>query len=214
MTRKPPRKNSYICWTFVITLILIWKKLFGIKKKSTREELGNNCYNNHMPPNNLPKYIPGEEIIFEIRPSFFILASQILALVVGTGFLLALFYFSTLATPIFYIVVGFVGIFIAGILFLNWRAAVYRLTNKRVENRVGFFGSREEEISHDDIQAVDVQQSNVGKIFNFGTVMIKAAGASREVDFTNVASPKQIANRIEDLAILASRRKRPAVSPQ
>lgn len=167
-----------------------------------------------MPQNNLPKYIPGEEIIFEIRPSVFILFAELLGLVILIAGIISLFYFSGLANTIFYLVAGAVGVFATIVMFLYWRSTVYILTSKRVENRIGIFGSREEEISHDDIQAVDVHQSILGKIFNFGTVMIKAAGASREVDFTNVASPKQIANRIEDLAIEASRRKRPVTNPQ
>jgi len=167
-----------------------------------------------MPPENLPKYIPGEEVIFEIRPSVFILIAEVLGLVIAIGGIMVLFYFSGMANTIFYLVTSAVGILTAAVMFLYWRSTVYILTSKRVENKVGIFGSREEEISHDDIQAIDVHQSILGKVFNFGTVMIKAAGASREVDFTNVTSPKQIANRIEDLAILASRRRRPVNNPQ
>lgn len=167
-----------------------------------------------MPQESLPKYIPGEEIIFEIRPSVFILLAEILGLVILIGGIMTLFYFSGFGSTVFYIVTSAVGIFVAIVMFLYWRSTVYILTSKRVENKVGIFGSREEEISHDDIQAIDVHQSILGKTFNFGTVMIKAAGASREVDFTNITSPKQIANRIEDLAILASRRRRPVNNPQ
>lgn len=166
-----------------------------------------------MPQGDLSKLVPGEEIIFEIRPSVFILFAELLGLVILIAGIISLFYFSGLANTVFYLVAGGVGIIVTMIMFLYWRSTIYRLTSKRVENRIGIFGSREEEISHDDIQAVDVQQSILGKAFNFGTVMIKAAGASREVDFTNIASPKQIADKIEDLAILAGRRKRPVIPP-
>ena len=167
-----------------------------------------------MPQGDLSKLVPGEEIIFEIRPSVFILFAELLGLVILIAGILYIFYVSGLANIVLYLIVGGVGIIVTSIMFLYWRSTIYRLTSKRVENRIGIFGLREEEISHDDIQAVDVQQSILGKVFNFGTVMIKAAGASREVDFTNIASPKQIANRIEDLAIEASRRRRPVTNPQ
>ncbi|MDP3014519.1 MAG: PH domain-containing protein [Candidatus Subteraquimicrobiales bacterium] len=167
-----------------------------------------------MPQENLPKYVPGEEVIFEIRPSVFILIAEVLGLVIAIGGIMILFYFSGMANTIFYLVTSAVGILTAAVMFLYWRSTVYILTSKRVENRVGIFGSREEEISLDDIQAVDVQQSILGTIFGFGTVMIKAAGALREVDFTNVASPKRVADRVGDLAIEASRGKHLVEKPQ
>ena len=157
-------------------------------------------------------YIPGEEIIFEIRPSVFILIAEVLGVVLAITGVSFLFYFSGMATALFYIIASAVGIFAAAVAFLYWRSTVYILTTKRVENRVGVFGSREEEISLDDVQAVDVQQHIWGTMFGFGTVMIKAAGASREVDFTNISSPKIIANRIEDLAMPKGRRPSPALA--
>ena len=161
----------------------------------------------------LTESVPGEVTIFEIRPSVFILFAELLGLVILIAGILYIFYVSGLANIVLYLIAGGVGIIVTSIMFLYWRSTIYRLTSKRVENRIGIFGSREEEISHDDIQAVDVQQSNIGKIFNFGTVMIKAAGLSREVDFTNIARPKMIADKIEDLAIEAGKRKRPVVTP-
>jgi len=157
-------------------------------------------------------YIPGEEIIFEIRPSVFILVAEISGVVLAIIGISSLFYFSGMATALFYIIASIVGIFAAVVAFLYWRSTVYILTTKRVENRIGVFGSREEEISLDDVQAVDVQQHIWGTIFGFGTVMIKAAGASREVDFTNISSPKVIANKIEDLAMPKGRRPSPAIT--
>ena len=88
------------------------------------------------------------------------------------------------------------------------RATVYRLTTKRVENRIGVFGSREEEVELGNIQAVDVNQTFVGQIFGFGTVLIKASGEQREVDFVNISNPKIVASRIEDMAIAYTKMKK------
>lgn len=147
------------------------------------------------------KYIPGEEIIFEIRPSFFILAGQLLPLIVAVAGILAIFYFSGLYNFWLYLAVLVAGIIAALAVFLNWYFTIFRLTNKRVENRIGIFGSREEEIAIEDVQNVDVVTTFWGSIFSYGTVLVKAAGASREVDFTNIASPKKIANKIEDMVL-------------
>ena len=147
------------------------------------------------------RIVPGETLIFEIRPSFVVLFFSEIILIIAIILLMALFYFSGLASVWEYIIVGLVGVFVAFTVLLNWHFTIYRLTDKRVENRVGVFGSREEEIALDDVQAVDVDQTIIGTIFNFGTVLVKSAGAQREVDLTNVSNPKKIANRIEDLSI-------------
>jgi len=150
--------------------------------------------------------IPGEEPLFEIRPSFVILIVYEIEVMFGIAALMLMFYFSSLALFWFYLIIGAVGIFTALVVFLNWYFTIYRMTNKRVENHVGVFGSKEEEISLDDVQAVDVEQTFWGSIFGYGTILIKAAGEKREVDFVNIAKPKLVANRIEDLAMPRSRK--------
>jgi uncharacterized membrane protein YdbT with pleckstrin-like domain len=147
------------------------------------------------------KYVPGEEIIFEIRPSWFILAIQILPMIIGVAGILGIFAFTGLFNIWLYIVVLLVGIFVAFVIFLNWYFTIYRLTNKRVENQSGIFGRREEEIALQDVQAVDNERTFWGRIFGYGTVIIKAAGQFREVDFTNISQSKKVADQIEDMAI-------------
>jgi len=145
------------------------------------------------------RYIPGEKIIFEIRPSVVILIARLSPLLVAIAGIIAIFIFVNIKYSWVYLVVGLVGVFVGVIIFLSWYYSVFRLTNKRVENRYGIIGSREEEITLDDVQAVDVESNFWGAIFNFGTVVIKAAGSSREVDFTDIHNAKKVANQIEDL---------------
>jgi uncharacterized membrane protein YdbT with pleckstrin-like domain len=144
--------------------------------------------------------VPGEEVIFEIRSSKFILVSLMAVLALAICLLIALFYFVGINNIFIFIAIAFVGLLIELIIFLWWRSTVFRLTTKRVENRYGIIASREEQITLDDIQAVDVENNFWGAIFNYGTVMVKAAGAEREVDFTNIQNAKVIANQIEDLS--------------
>jgi uncharacterized membrane protein YdbT with pleckstrin-like domain len=154
-----------------------------------------------MPQENTSKYIPGEEVIFILRPSFFILLSQVLPVIVVMAAFLFIFNTTGLNYWWVYALALAAGGFIVLVIFLHWYNTIYELTNKRVKNRVGTFGSREEEISLDDIQAVDVDQTFWGLVFNFGTVLVKSSGTNREVDFTNITSPKKIANRISDMSI-------------
>lgn len=147
------------------------------------------------------KYVPGEEIIFDIRPTFVVLAAQISPIILAVAGILYLFYYAGYASVWLTIGVVLAGTIAAFGMFLNWYYTSYRLTTRRVENRYGIIGSREEEISLDDIEAVDVETTPIGAVLNFGTVIIKAAGERREVDFVNISSPKRVANRIEDMSI-------------
>ncbi len=149
------------------------------------------------------KYVPGEEIIFEIRPSWFILVFQILPIIIAVAGVLAIFIGTGFFNLLLFLIVLLAGIFVASIIFINWYFTVYRLTNKRVENQVGIFGRREEEIALKDVEAVDFQRTFWGKFFNFGVVLIKAAGTGREVDFTNITDAKKVADQIEDMAMSA-----------
>ena len=147
------------------------------------------------------KYVPGEEVIFEIRPSWFILAFQELPMIVAIAGIVGIFAFTGLVNIILYLIVFLAGLFVVFVIFLNWYFTMYRMTNKRVENQVGIFGRREEEIALKDVEAVDFERTFWGKFFNFGTVIIKAAGTGREVDFTNIKDAKKVADQIEDMAM-------------
>lgn len=156
-------------------------------------------------PENKNKYIPGEEVIFSIRSSFFILLSYLIPLILGVSGILYMFYYAGFDAFWVNAVVLLAGIVAALGIFAHWYSTLYIMTNKRVKNRYGIIGTHEEEISLDDIQAVDVITTIPGAIFNFGTVLIKAAGEKREVDFVNIADAKKIANKVQDLAIPESR---------
>ena len=147
------------------------------------------------------KYVPGEEIIFEIRPSFIILVFQMVPVVVAIALILILFGATGFFNIWFYLIILVVGIFVAFAVFLNWYHTIYRLTTKRVENQFGIFGRREEEIALKDVQAVDNTRTFWGRIFGYGNVVIKTAGQHREVDFINISNSKAIADRIEDMAM-------------
>ncbi|OQA52013.1 MAG: Bacterial membrane flanked domain protein [candidate division WS2 bacterium ADurb.Bin280] len=152
-------------------------------------------------PEEKSKYIPGEEVIFSIRSSFIILLAYLSPLIIGVSGILYMFYYAGFNSFWASVVVLVAGTVAALGTFLHWYSTLYIMTNKRVKNRHGIIGTHEEEISLDDIQAVDVTTTIIGAIFNYGTVIIKAAGERREVDFVNIADAKRIANKVQDLAI-------------
>jgi uncharacterized membrane protein YdbT with pleckstrin-like domain len=69
------------------------------------------------------------------------------------------------------------------------------VTNLRVVHKTGFIRRRTFEIALDKIESVDVNQSILGRILNFGDVTIMGVGEGRETIRT-IAAPLQFRNNI------------------
>ena len=69
------------------------------------------------------------------------------------------------------------------------------VTDKRIIHKVGWIARRTEEINITKVETVDVAQGIVGRMFDFGTVLIKGIGGSWE-PLRRVSSPLQLRNAI------------------
>jgi uncharacterized membrane protein YdbT with pleckstrin-like domain len=92
---------------------------------------------------------------------------------------------------------------VVALVALYWtvRAWFHRLTtetdvtNRRVVHKTGFIKRRTFEIALDKIESVDVDQSIMGRIFDFGNVTIQGVGEGKETIAT-IASPLAFRNAI------------------
>ena len=62
------------------------------------------------------------------------------------------------------------------------------VTDRRVVHKTGFIKRRTFEIALDKIESVDVEQSILGRIFNYGDVTIMGVGEGRQT-ISTIASP-------------------------
>ena len=69
------------------------------------------------------------------------------------------------------------------------------VTNLRVVHKTGFIKRRTFEMSLDKVESVDVNQSILGRIFNYGNVTILGVGEGRET-ISTIASPLEFRNFI------------------
>jgi uncharacterized membrane protein YdbT with pleckstrin-like domain len=69
------------------------------------------------------------------------------------------------------------------------------VTNLRVVHKTGFIKRRTFEMSLDKVESVDVNQSILGRILNYGNVTILGVGEGRETIAT-IASPLEFRNYI------------------
>jgi uncharacterized membrane protein YdbT with pleckstrin-like domain len=92
---------------------------------------------------------------------------------------------------------------VAAIAALYWtfKAWVHRwttetdVTNLRVVHKTGFIKRRTFEMSLDKVESVDVNQSILGRLLNYGNVTVRGVGEGAET-ITTIASPLDFRNHI------------------
>lgn len=78
--------------------------------------------------------------------------------------------------------------------FHRWTTAT-DVTNMRIVHKTGFIKRRTFEMSLDKVESVDVNQSILGRIMNYGNVTILGVGEGRET-ISTIASPLAFRNAI------------------
>jgi uncharacterized membrane protein YdbT with pleckstrin-like domain len=86
------------------------------------------------------------------------------------------------------LVVVIVGIGILAWIYIKVRSTELAITNKRVIAKFGFVRRSTIEINLSKVESIQVDQSLLGRMFNFGTVIIAGAG-SPVAPIANVANP-------------------------
>jgi uncharacterized membrane protein YdbT with pleckstrin-like domain len=92
---------------------------------------------------------------------------------------------------------------VVAIVALYWTAKAWfhrwttetDVTNKRVVHKTGFIKRRTFEIALDKIESVDVDQSIMGRLFDYGDVTIQGVGEGKE-DIRTIAAPLSFRNAI------------------
>jgi uncharacterized membrane protein YdbT with pleckstrin-like domain len=135
---------------------------------------------------------PGEKVLYSTNAHWMFYLPAIAAWVVA----LALVIFSRMVTADAITLVCLSLAAIAGLAALYWTATAWfhrwttetDVTNLRVVHKTGFIKRRTFEMSLDKIESVDVNQSILGRILNYGNVTILGVGEGKET-ISTIASP-------------------------
>jgi uncharacterized membrane protein YdbT with pleckstrin-like domain len=92
---------------------------------------------------------------------------------------------------------------VVGLAALYWSATAWfhrwttetDVTNMRIVHKTGFIKRRTFEMSLDKVESVDVNQSIIGRIMNYGDVTIMGVGEGKET-ISAIASPLAFRNAI------------------
>jgi uncharacterized membrane protein YdbT with pleckstrin-like domain len=135
---------------------------------------------------------PGEKVLYSTN-AHWIFYFPAIAAWAGVVVLLVL---SRLTTTDSLVLLCFASAAVVAIAALYWtvRAWFHRfttetdVTNLRVVHKTGFIKRRTFEMALDKVESVDVNQSILGRILNYGNVTIMGVGEGRET-ITTIASP-------------------------
>src|SRR4051812_41327671 len=130
-------------------------------------------------------------------------------------FLLALFLFTTAIAKrstgdggtlaIFGIVVFVFGDLPIVISFLQRASSEFGVTNKRVILKSGVIQRKTAEMFLEKIESVSVDQSLVGRMFNYGTITVHGTGGTAET-FDRIAHPLEFRRQVQEQIAASSTR--------
>jgi uncharacterized membrane protein YdbT with pleckstrin-like domain len=126
---------------------------------------------------------PGETVVHQARLHPLIFLPALFLLVIALAFLVASTQFADEK-----IIIGLEAAAMFGLLALaSWaRAAIRRattelaVTDRRVIYKSGLLARHTLEMNRSKVESVDVDQSILGRIFSFGTIIVRGTGGSLE----------------------------------
>jgi uncharacterized membrane protein YdbT with pleckstrin-like domain len=142
---------------------------------------------------------PGEKVLYSTNAHWIFylpaIAAWILALV------LVVLSRATITEGIVLLCLASAAVVAIGALYLTGKAWFHRwttetdVTNLRVVHKTGFIKRRTFEMSLDKVESVDVNQSILGRLLNYGNVTVRGVGEGAETIQT-IASPLEFRNHI------------------
>jgi len=142
---------------------------------------------------------PGEEVLYSTNEHWVFFLPAIAAWIVALAFL-ALWYLLD-AEVLTLVCLALAAV--AGLAALYWTATAWfkrwttesDITNLRVIHKTGFIKRRTFEMSLNKVESVDVNQSLLGRLMNYGDVTIQGVGEGTQT-ISTIASPLGFRNAI------------------
>jgi uncharacterized membrane protein YdbT with pleckstrin-like domain len=142
---------------------------------------------------------PGEKVLYSTNAHWIFYLPAIAAWIVAVAFLVASRMFVT-DTPVL-LCLALAAISAVFALYKMLTAWFHRwttetdVTNMRVVHKTGFIKRRTFEMSLDKVESVDVYQSILGRILNYGDVTVRGVGEGVE-SIKTIASPLEFRSHI------------------
>jgi uncharacterized membrane protein YdbT with pleckstrin-like domain len=154
--------------------------------------------------------IPSERVLYETRLHWIVLLRSILTDIVLTFTAFWLFFIAMNSTTghtesqaalVVGMIILIAGNFLLALAAVRRNATEMAVTNKRVIIKVGFLSKRTIELFLSKVESVEVNQSMLGGLLGFGSIVVRGTGGTNE-PFGHVANPlefrRQVQHQIEE----------------
>jgi uncharacterized membrane protein YdbT with pleckstrin-like domain len=134
--------------------------------------------------------LQGEEVVYRARLHLVIFALP--ASIAALGVALAVVVASWIVASVFLVL----AIVVAFPRYIRFVASEFAVTNKRVIVKVGLVYRRTLELVLAKVETIGVEQSIMGRVFNYGTIVITGTGGTKEL-FKDIANPLEFRRRVQ-----------------
>jgi membrane protein YdbS with pleckstrin-like domain len=147
---------------------------------------------------------PGETILFRAQYHWLVYRTGLLLLLLSALVGAAAFYAhganaeSGVARPVSLLALALLALAIAVLLVRRLRVAadVFVVTNHRVIRKVGLIAREIQQAPLDKIQDITIEQGLLGRLLDYGTVVLETASERGSLEFPLIAHPESFRNRL------------------
>jgi len=94
------------------------------------------------------------------------------------------------------VIIFLISLAILGAAVTRYISSEFAVTNKRLLSKVGFISRRSNELMLQKVEGVMVEQGLLGRMLNYGTLVVTGTGGSKE-QFPNIAEPLEFRKQIQ-----------------
>ena len=132
-----------------------------------------------------------EHVVYRTALHWIIFGRAVVVLIAGIVVLIAFSH-----VPLAGLAVVLVGVLLLVPPFIAYQTTELGVTNKRLITKVGFIRRRTLELLLRQVEAISVDQSLTGRMFNYGSITLTGTGGVREI-FHRVREPLELRRRIQ-----------------
>ena len=143
--------------------------------------------------------LPGEKVVYQTRLHWIVFVGPALLVIIGL-----LIRGGGDTTGIGSFIIG-LGVILGIVAAINRSTAEFAVTDKRVLVKVGLVRRRSLEINLAKIESVAVDQGILGRILNYGVIIVRGTGGTQE-PFKRIADPMAFRRHVQEQGTTAQGR--------
>lgn len=150
--------------------------------------------------------LPNEKVLYRSRPHYIVFSSATVWFAVSIFlFIFGPRFLYTAQTPFsklpFYALVALAALIFSAFTaigaLINYQTSEYGITNKRILLKIGFIRRLSLEIYLQKIESIKVNQSILGRILGYGSIVVSGVGGSKDA-FANIPNPLEFRHRVQE----------------